>query len=238
MAGDADLMRPRLQHKAIGGFREVGQAPQRNGQVEPPRFPRLQVEALKADQGALRPLQHQSRRLHIHLHHLGGGHGAGVGHRERHLQQIGLALQFQLQIAVAEAAVREAETEGKGSAMAVALQASVAMPVVIDDLGRPGLERWQVGLAAGHAEGHAARGRHPTQQHIGQGRSTLLAGIPEQQQGGHHLAPGFAEDGAATHQHHHRAGIGGRHRQNQGLLGGIEAQRRAIAGGEISACPR
>ena len=109
------------------------------------------------------------------------------------------------------------------------------MPEVVDHRGRPGLKRRQVLGAGGHREGHPARGRHPPQQHIGQGLPTLLAGVPEQQDRVHPVPPALTEDRATAHQHHHGAGVGGGHRQDQGLLGPIQGQLGAVAGGEVAA---
>ena len=48
------------------------------------------------------------------------------------------------------------------------------------------------------------------------------------------MAPGLGHNRAAAHQDHHRAGIGGRHRQHQGLVARLQAQIGAITRGKVN----
>ena len=49
------------------------------------------------------------------------------------------------------------------------------------------------------------------------------------------MPPRFTQDGPAPHQHHHGAGVGGRHRQDQCLLLRAKPKRGAIPGGKGAA---
>ena len=143
--------------------------------------------------------------------------------------------QLGLELPMGEVAVGEAEAEGEGGGMALALQPPVAVPEVVDHRLRPRLEYRQMLGAGGHRKGHSPRGRNPAKQHIGQGFPTLLAGVPEQQDRVRPVSPALTEDRATAHQHHHGAGVGGGHRQDQGFLGRVQRQLGAVAGGEVTA---
>ena len=64
--------------------------------------------------------------------------------------------------------------------------------------------------------------------------ATLLAWVPEQQQARYQPIPVAAADGTASHQHHHRARVGGSHAPDQCHLGRRQAQIGAISGGEVA----
>ena len=235
MAGHHHPVQTRLQPEGIGARIEIGQALQRNRQLQPLGLARLQRKPPESHQGAHRPLHLPPRRLQVHLHHLRGRHRPAVGDRERNPQDPRSGEKLGLELAMGKGAVGEAEAEGEGGGMALAMQPPVAVPEVVDHRLRPRLKRRQVLGAGGHRKGHPARGGHPPQQHIGQGFPTLLAGVPEQQDRVRSVPPALTEDRATAHQYHHGAGVGGGHRQDQGLLGRVQRQLGAIAGGEVTA---
>ena len=152
-----------------------------------------------------------------------------IGWSSRRLQQ--------LQAVPVESAVAKAIAERIGRSATLLMKSAVAVPkVVAHPLGTRFKQRQLIGIS-GHGKRQTATGRPPPQQHISKGRSALLPGIPEQEQGRHRRLPGLREDRATAHQHHHRARIGGGHLPDQRHLIGGQLQIGAVAGGKVAAGP-